>query len=31
MTPPRFLQPGDRIRMSITGLGETANTIVAAP
>ncbi|MBK5305417.1 MAG: fumarylacetoacetate hydrolase family protein [Frankiaceae bacterium] len=30
MTPPRFLQPGDRIRMSITGLGETGNTIVAA-
>ena len=29
MTPPQFLQPGDRIRMSITGLGETANTIVA--
>ncbi|MCW2545473.1 MAG: hydrolase family protein [Frankiales bacterium] len=31
MNPPQFLQPGDRIRMSITGLGETANTIVAAP
>jgi 2-keto-4-pentenoate hydratase/2-oxohepta-3-ene-1,7-dioic acid hydratase in catechol pathway len=30
MNPPQFLQPGDRIRMSITGLGETANTIVAA-
>ena len=30
MTPPQFLQPGDRIRMSVTGLGETGNTIVAA-
>ena len=30
MNPPRFLQPGDRIRMTITGLGETANAIVAA-
>jgi 2-keto-4-pentenoate hydratase/2-oxohepta-3-ene-1,7-dioic acid hydratase in catechol pathway len=30
MDPPRFLQPGDRIRMSITGLGETANTIVGS-
>jgi 2-keto-4-pentenoate hydratase/2-oxohepta-3-ene-1,7-dioic acid hydratase in catechol pathway len=30
MEPPRFLQPGDRIRMAITGLGETANTIVGA-
>jgi 2-keto-4-pentenoate hydratase/2-oxohepta-3-ene-1,7-dioic acid hydratase in catechol pathway len=28
MDPPRFLQPGDRIRMSITGLGETNNPIV---
>jgi 2-keto-4-pentenoate hydratase/2-oxohepta-3-ene-1,7-dioic acid hydratase in catechol pathway len=28
MDPPRFLQPGDRIRMSITGLGETGNLIV---
>jgi 2-keto-4-pentenoate hydratase/2-oxohepta-3-ene-1,7-dioic acid hydratase in catechol pathway len=28
MDPPRFLQPGDRIRMSITGLGETSNAIV---
>ncbi|MDT4905334.1 MAG: hypothetical protein QOH52_3350, partial [Pseudonocardiales bacterium] len=31
MNPPQFLQPGDRIRMSITGLGETANAIVSAP
>jgi len=30
MEPPRFLQPGDRIRMEITGLGSTANTIVNA-
>jgi 2-keto-4-pentenoate hydratase/2-oxohepta-3-ene-1,7-dioic acid hydratase in catechol pathway len=30
MEPPRFLQPGDRIRMAITGLGETANTIVGS-
>ena len=30
MTPPQFLQPGDRIRMAITGLGETGNRIVAA-
>jgi 2-keto-4-pentenoate hydratase/2-oxohepta-3-ene-1,7-dioic acid hydratase in catechol pathway len=30
MEPPRFLQPGDRIRMGITGLGETANTIVSS-
>jgi 2-keto-4-pentenoate hydratase/2-oxohepta-3-ene-1,7-dioic acid hydratase in catechol pathway len=30
MDPPRFLQPGDEIRMAITGLGETANRIVAA-
>ncbi len=30
MDPPRFLQPGDRIRMEITGLGETNNPIVAA-
>jgi 2-keto-4-pentenoate hydratase/2-oxohepta-3-ene-1,7-dioic acid hydratase in catechol pathway len=30
MEPPQFLQPGDRIRMAITGLGETANTIVAS-
>jgi 2-keto-4-pentenoate hydratase/2-oxohepta-3-ene-1,7-dioic acid hydratase in catechol pathway len=28
MDPPRFLQPGDRIRMAIDGLGETENTIV---
>lgn len=28
MDPPRFLQPGDKIRMSITGLGETGNLIV---
>jgi 2-keto-4-pentenoate hydratase/2-oxohepta-3-ene-1,7-dioic acid hydratase in catechol pathway len=28
MDPPRFLQPGDRMRMSITGLGETDNPIV---
>ncbi len=30
MEPPRFLQPGDRIRMAITGLGETLNTIVGS-
>ena len=30
LDPPQFLQPGDRIRMTITGLGETANTIVAS-
>jgi 2,4-diketo-3-deoxy-L-fuconate hydrolase len=30
MDPPRFLQPGDEIRMAISGLGETANRIVAA-
>lgn len=29
MDPPQFLQPGDRIRMAITGLGETDNPIVA--
>jgi len=29
MDPPRFLQPGDRIRMAVTGLGETDNLIVA--
>jgi 2-keto-4-pentenoate hydratase/2-oxohepta-3-ene-1,7-dioic acid hydratase in catechol pathway len=29
MDPPRFLRPGDRIRMAITGLGETTNSIVA--
>jgi 2-keto-4-pentenoate hydratase/2-oxohepta-3-ene-1,7-dioic acid hydratase in catechol pathway len=29
MDPPRFLQPGDRIRMEITGLGQTNNPIVA--
>jgi 2,4-diketo-3-deoxy-L-fuconate hydrolase len=28
MEPPRFLQPGDRIRMAIPGLGETNNLIV---
>jgi 2-keto-4-pentenoate hydratase/2-oxohepta-3-ene-1,7-dioic acid hydratase in catechol pathway len=28
MDPPRFLQAGDRIRMAITGLGETGNLIV---
>lgn len=28
MTPPRFLQPGDRIRMEIEGLGATENLIV---
>ena len=28
MEPPQFLQPGDRIRMAITGLGETNNLIV---
>jgi 2-keto-4-pentenoate hydratase/2-oxohepta-3-ene-1,7-dioic acid hydratase in catechol pathway len=28
MDPPRFLQPGDRIRMAIPGLGETNNLIV---
>jgi 2-keto-4-pentenoate hydratase/2-oxohepta-3-ene-1,7-dioic acid hydratase in catechol pathway len=30
MDPPRFLQPGDRIRMAISGLGETDNLIVAS-
>jgi 2-keto-4-pentenoate hydratase/2-oxohepta-3-ene-1,7-dioic acid hydratase in catechol pathway len=30
MDPPRFLEPGDRIRMAITGLGETDNPIVAS-
>jgi 2-keto-4-pentenoate hydratase/2-oxohepta-3-ene-1,7-dioic acid hydratase in catechol pathway len=30
MDPPQFLQPGDTIRMSITGLGETGNLIVDA-
>jgi 2-keto-4-pentenoate hydratase/2-oxohepta-3-ene-1,7-dioic acid hydratase in catechol pathway len=30
MDPPRFLQPGDRIRMEITGLGSTENVIVEA-
>jgi 2-keto-4-pentenoate hydratase/2-oxohepta-3-ene-1,7-dioic acid hydratase in catechol pathway len=30
LDPPQFLQPGDRIRMTITGLGETANSIVAS-
>ena len=30
MDPPRFLQPGDRIRMEITGLGSTENLIVSA-
>jgi 2-keto-4-pentenoate hydratase/2-oxohepta-3-ene-1,7-dioic acid hydratase in catechol pathway len=30
MTPPRFLQPGDRIRMAIDGLGETENIIADA-
>jgi 2,4-diketo-3-deoxy-L-fuconate hydrolase len=29
MDPPRFLQPGDFIRMAIDGLGETNNPIVA--
>jgi 2-keto-4-pentenoate hydratase/2-oxohepta-3-ene-1,7-dioic acid hydratase in catechol pathway len=28
MDPPRFLRPGDRIRMAIPGLGETNNLIV---
>jgi 2-keto-4-pentenoate hydratase/2-oxohepta-3-ene-1,7-dioic acid hydratase in catechol pathway len=28
MEPPRFLQAGDRMRMAITGLGETNNLIV---
>jgi 2-keto-4-pentenoate hydratase/2-oxohepta-3-ene-1,7-dioic acid hydratase in catechol pathway len=28
MDPPRFLEPGDTIRMAITGLGETRNQIV---
>jgi 2-keto-4-pentenoate hydratase/2-oxohepta-3-ene-1,7-dioic acid hydratase in catechol pathway len=30
MDPPRFLQPGDRIRMEITGLGVTGNQVVAS-
>ena len=30
MDPPRFLQPGDEISMTITGLGTTRNRIVAA-
>lgn len=29
MDPPRFLQPGDRISMSVEGLGRTDNPIVA--
>jgi 2-keto-4-pentenoate hydratase/2-oxohepta-3-ene-1,7-dioic acid hydratase in catechol pathway len=29
MDPPRFLQPGDRIRQEITGLGATGNQVVA--
>ena len=28
MDPPRFLQAGDRMRMTITGLGETNNLVV---
>jgi 2-keto-4-pentenoate hydratase/2-oxohepta-3-ene-1,7-dioic acid hydratase in catechol pathway len=30
MDPPRFLEPGDRISMAITGLGRTDNPIVAS-
>lgn len=26
--PPRFLRPGDRVRISIAGLGELANTVI---
>jgi 2-keto-4-pentenoate hydratase/2-oxohepta-3-ene-1,7-dioic acid hydratase in catechol pathway len=29
MEPPRFLQPGDRISMAVTGLGKTDNPVVA--
>lgn len=29
MDPPRFLTPGDRISMAITGLGKTDNPVVA--
>ena len=27
-TPPRFLRPGDRMRISITGLGALENPVV---
>lgn len=30
LDPPRFLKPGDRIRMEITGLGATGNQVVAS-
>jgi 2,4-diketo-3-deoxy-L-fuconate hydrolase len=29
MKPPRFLKPGDTLRLGITGLGEQRQTVVA--
>ena len=31
MKPPRYLRPGDRMRLGIGGLGEQAQTVLAAP
>jgi 2-keto-4-pentenoate hydratase/2-oxohepta-3-ene-1,7-dioic acid hydratase in catechol pathway len=31
MTPPRFLQPGDVVRVEIDGIGHIENTVVAEP
>jgi 2-keto-4-pentenoate hydratase/2-oxohepta-3-ene-1,7-dioic acid hydratase in catechol pathway len=28
--PPKFLQPGDKIQLSVQGLGEQNQTVVAA-
>jgi 2-keto-4-pentenoate hydratase/2-oxohepta-3-ene-1,7-dioic acid hydratase in catechol pathway len=29
MNPPKYLQPGDKISIEITAIGELANTVAA--
>jgi 2-keto-4-pentenoate hydratase/2-oxohepta-3-ene-1,7-dioic acid hydratase in catechol pathway len=31
MKPPQFLKPGDRMRLSVEGLGEQKQRLVAFP
>ena len=30
MNPPKYLQPGDKVGIEITAIGELANTVAAA-
>jgi 2-keto-4-pentenoate hydratase/2-oxohepta-3-ene-1,7-dioic acid hydratase in catechol pathway len=31
MTPPHYLAPGDRVRISIAEIGELENPVIAQP